>query len=75
MLLLGMAISGMISTIRNELKQQVDEKTKASFQYFFKEEVKCYGVKSAILIKLAGNITVKLKTRTKRKYLRFANSY
>jgi 3-methyladenine DNA glycosylase AlkD len=67
MLLLGMAISGMISTIRNELKQQVDEKTKASFQYFFKEEVKCYGVKSAILIKLAGKYYREVKNQDKKK--------
>ncbi|WP_255334897.1 DNA alkylation repair protein [Methanosarcina sp. KYL-1] len=33
--------------------QSVDEKTKSSYQRFFKEEVKCYGVKSAAVGKVA----------------------
>jgi 3-methyladenine DNA glycosylase AlkD len=61
-----MAFSTMVSTIRNELKQQVDEKTKASFQSFFKEEVKCYGVKSAVVMKLTGKYYRELKNQDKQ---------
>jgi 3-methyladenine DNA glycosylase AlkD len=43
----------VISTIRAELQQQVDDKTKSTLQRFFKEEVSFYGVKSGAIIKIA----------------------
>lgn len=43
----------IISIIRGQLEQNIDEKTKNSAQRFFKEEVKFYGVKSAIVAKIA----------------------
>jgi 3-methyladenine DNA glycosylase AlkD len=55
----------IIAALRNELKQQVDEKTKASFQRFFKEEVKGYGVKSAIVEKLATKYFKEIKDKDK----------
>ena len=39
--------------VRKELKAQADEKTLASFQRFFKEGVKAYGVKTAGVAKIA----------------------
>jgi 3-methyladenine DNA glycosylase AlkD len=43
----------IIAKIREELEADADEKTKKSFQRFFKEEVTCYGVKTAIVRKIA----------------------
>ena len=43
----------IISSIRQDLHQQVDEKTKSSAQRFFKEEVAFYGVNTAVVIKIA----------------------
>jgi len=43
----------VIARIREELEASADEKTWKSFQRFFKEEVKCYGVKTAVVRKLA----------------------
>jgi len=42
----------MISEIREQLKDSSDEKTQKSSQKFFKEEIKTYGVKSAIVSKI-----------------------
>lgn len=43
----------LISTIRKELEQQVDEKTRDISQTFFKERVIFHGVKAAIVSKIA----------------------
>lgn len=43
----------IIAKIREELEAGADEKTKKSFQRFFKEEVKYYGVKTAVVRKIA----------------------
>lgn len=43
----------IILLIRRELKQQVDDKTKRTFQSFFKETVTAYGVKTAMVTKIA----------------------
>ena len=43
----------VIAEIREELQANADEKTKKSFQRFFKEEVKCYGVKTGTVSKIA----------------------
>lgn len=45
----------IIEKIRKELRDSADEKTKLSGERFFKEEVKLYGVKSAIVGKIAKN--------------------
>ena len=45
--------TNIISAIRQELKLQVDDKTKHSYQSFFKEPVTAYGVKTAIVNKIA----------------------
>lgn len=43
----------IIYKIRQELKENSDGKTKASLQRFFKEKVKCYGVKTGTVGKIA----------------------
>jgi len=46
-------MNDIILEVRKQLKESADEKTKGSFQRFFKEEVKCYGVKSVLVVKIA----------------------
>ena len=48
-----MSGDNLINEIRSELKVNIDEKTVNSFQRFFKEEVKAYGVKTANVHKIA----------------------
>jgi 3-methyladenine DNA glycosylase AlkD len=43
----------VISAIRQDLLQAVDEKTKSDYQRYFKEKVIAYGVKSALVGKIA----------------------
>ncbi|MFA5291433.1 MAG: DNA alkylation repair protein [Phycisphaerae bacterium] len=43
----------IIKKVRGALKAGADEKTKNSFQRFFKEEVKLYGAKTALVVKIA----------------------
>ena len=45
--------ANIIARIRKDLVLSVDEKTKSSYSRFFKEEVTCYGVKSALVGKIA----------------------
>ena len=44
----------VITVIRSELKQQVDEKTRDTAQSFFKENVTVYGVRTPLVNKIAG---------------------
>jgi 3-methyladenine DNA glycosylase AlkD len=46
-------MNNIIQKIRKELEENSDAKTKNSFRRFFKEEVKCYGVKTGIVGKIA----------------------
>lgn len=55
----------IISRIREDLVLSVDEKTKASCSRFFKEEVLCYGVKSALVRKIAKNYFDEIKSENK----------
>jgi 3-methyladenine DNA glycosylase AlkD len=43
----------IINTIRNELKQNSDPHTKTTGQIFFKEKIKVYGVKAALVTRIA----------------------
>ncbi len=52
--------------MRRELKQQADAKTKGSFQSFFKENVTAYGVKTAIVTKIARKHFQEVKPLGKR---------
>ncbi|HEX9933831.1 MAG TPA: DNA alkylation repair protein [bacterium] len=44
----------ILKNLRAELKRNADASTKKSFQRFFKEEVKCYGVKTPTVRRIAG---------------------
>jgi 3-methyladenine DNA glycosylase AlkD len=55
-----------ISRIREDLALSVDEKTKAGYSRFFKEEVRCYGVKSAPVGRIAKNYFNEIKSENKK---------
>ncbi len=46
-------MSNVIETIRQQLNQNADQKTKESGQNFFKEKVRSYGVKTAVVGKIS----------------------
>jgi 3-methyladenine DNA glycosylase AlkD len=46
-------MNNILSAVRADLKASVDEKTQQSFQRFFKEQVKAYGVKTETVGKIA----------------------
>ena len=56
----------LISSIRAELSQSADEKTKASAARFFKEGINCYGVKAATVIKIADKYFRHIKDQNKQ---------
>ncbi len=55
----------ILTAVRQELLQSVDEKTRESAKRFFKEEVKFHGVKSALVKKIAAKYFRKIKQRDK----------
>jgi 3-methyladenine DNA glycosylase AlkD len=56
----------VVAAIREELVQSADEKTRDSASRFFKEEVKFYGVKSAVVRKIAKKYFLEIKTKDKK---------
>jgi 3-methyladenine DNA glycosylase AlkD len=56
----------ILSSIRSELKNSADDKTKESGKHFFREEVKLYGVKTAIVSKIAKEHFKDLKDADKK---------
>ena len=56
----------VLEAVREELVQNVDEKTRDGAQRFFKEEVKFHGVKSAAVKKIAQKHLRAIKGREKR---------
>ena len=46
-------MSGILAELREELKANADPQTQKSFQRFFKEEVKYYGIKVPTVGKIA----------------------
>jgi len=55
-------MSPIILKIRQTLKENIDVKTQKSSQRFFKEEIKCYGVKTAMVRKIANKFWEEIKT-------------
>jgi len=58
-------VRGIISRIRGDLESSLDEKTRNSFQRFFKESVKCYGVKTSDAEKIAKKYFEEIRGRGK----------
>ena len=56
----------VLTALRQELVQSIDEKTRDSAQRFFKEEVKFHGVKSALVKKIATKYFKEIKDKDKK---------
>jgi 3-methyladenine DNA glycosylase AlkD len=57
----------IISSIRTELEQGTDDKTKSSQAHFFKEKISFYGVKSALVSRIAAKYYPVIKPLGKKK--------
>jgi len=60
-------MNNILAQIREELKANIDEKTQKSFQRFFKEKVKYYGVKTETVGKIAKKYWKQVQTLDKQK--------
>jgi len=58
-------MNNIIEKIRQKLKQNADKKTKSSGQGFFKENIKLYGVKTAIVSKIGKEYFEAIKNKKK----------
>ena len=56
----------VISSIRKELEQQIDEKTRSNAQSFFKGPVTLYGVKTSSVSKIARKYFLDIKYLSKK---------
>jgi 3-methyladenine DNA glycosylase AlkD len=55
----------IIASLRQELQVNSNEKTKKSSQYFFKDEIQCYGIKSATVAKIGKEYLKLIKSKSK----------
>jgi 3-methyladenine DNA glycosylase AlkD len=55
-----------IQRIRESLIENIDDETQKSFQRFFKQKVKCYGIKTAIVRKIANQFWKEIKMSEKQ---------
>ena len=62
-------MTSIIKNIRQELKENIDEKTQKSSQRFFKEKVSVYGIRSAIVSKISKDHFKLIKDRPKNEIL------
>ena len=51
----------ILCELRKELKENIDEHTKKTVQKFFKEKIKVYGIKTAIVSKISKSHYNKIK--------------
>jgi 3-methyladenine DNA glycosylase AlkD len=58
-------MENLIDNIRMELKKNIDEKTQATSQNFFKEKIKFYGVKVPIVNKISKEFFKRIDFKTK----------
>jgi len=58
-------MSDIIESIRQQLKQNAGQKAKESGQYFFKEKVRLYGVKTAVVSKIGKEYFKAIKDKKK----------
>ncbi len=59
--------------IRNELKQNIDEHTKKSIQHFFKEKVKFYGIKTAVVTRISKTYFEQMKLTSKEEIFKICD--
>lgn len=58
-------MKNIIDEIRVELKKNIDKKTQTTSQHFFKEKIKCYGVKMPVVSKISKEFFKRIKSETK----------
>ena len=58
-------MENILNKIRKQLENSIDKKTQATSQNFFKEKIKYYGVKTAIVSKISKEYFSVLKDKTK----------
>jgi 3-methyladenine DNA glycosylase AlkD len=58
-------MENILDKIRSELTNNIDEKTLVSSQNFFKEKIKCYGVKTPIVSKLSKEFFKQIDSKPK----------
>lgn len=58
-------MESIISDIRKQLKKSSDEKTRVNSQRFFKEEIKCFGVKTADVKRISKENYTLIKNKNK----------
>jgi len=58
-------MESIISDIRKKLKKSSDEKTRITSQRFFKEEIKCFGVKTADVTRISRESYTLIKSKSK----------
>lgn len=58
-------MNSIIDKIRQELEENIDEKTQRTSQNFFKEKIKFYGVKTATVTKIGKEYFESIKHKTK----------
>ncbi len=68
-------MNNIIEKIRRDLKENSNEHTRQSGQRFFKESVNIYGVKTALVSRIAKEYIKALKTKAKLRFLIYARSY
>ena len=66
--------SNVISDIRKELTQQVDEKTKSNYHRVFKENVTFYGVENSRVNKIAAQYYQQVKDQSKKEILQLCEA-
>ncbi len=64
---------GTLDRIREELKNNASEKIRISSQHFFKEELKCYGLKNPDVTKIGKKYFNEIKQISKGDILKFCN--
>ncbi|MCE8423365.1 MAG: DNA alkylation repair protein [Candidatus Methanoperedens sp.] len=62
----------ILQRIRTELRENADEDTKNTSQRFFKEKVKCYGIKTAIVTKISKKYFDAIKDKNKSEIFRLS---
>jgi 3-methyladenine DNA glycosylase AlkD len=62
--------TNIIADIRQELQQGIDEKTKSTFQRYFKEGIVAYGVKTAMVNRIAAKYYTLIKPLGKKEIFR-----
>lgn len=59
-------MQNIVSELRKELKANIDDKTKAGAQRYFKENIKCYGNKTSVVTRIGKEYFQKIKNKNKK---------